>query len=130
MPARDFPTVLRALQKRGVDFIVVGGLAAVLNGSPKNTFDLDIVLSRIPENVAWPPGVLEALDAICRPQPSRRLKPNAGHLSSPGRQNLLTTCGPLEVLGASDADWAAKPPVAQRCAGSADRYCAGGGTGG
>ena len=99
MPASDFLSALREMHEGGVDFIVVGGLAAVLNGAPINTFDLDIVHSRTRENVARLLGVLEALDATRRIQPSRRLRPNASHLSSPGHHNLLTTCGPLDVLG-------------------------------
>ncbi len=99
MPASDFLSALREMHEGAVDFIVVGGLAAVLNGAPINTFDLDIVHSRTPENVSRLLSVLEALDAIYRIQPSRRLRPNASHLSSPRHHNLLTTCGPLDVLG-------------------------------
>jgi hypothetical protein len=99
MPGCDFLGALRALREGGVEFAVVGGLAAVLNGAPVNTFDLDIVPARGEDNVAKLLGVLETLDAIYRMQPTRRLKPNASHLSSPGHHNLLTNCGPLDVLG-------------------------------
>ncbi len=99
MPASDFLAALRTLYEGGVQFIVVGGLAAVLNGAPVSTFDLDIVHSRTPENVARLLGVVQGMDAIYRMQPSRRLRPDASHLSSPGHHNLLTTCGPLDVLG-------------------------------
>jgi hypothetical protein len=34
-----------------VDFIVVGGVAAVLRGAPVSTFDLDVVHSTAPENI-------------------------------------------------------------------------------
>jgi hypothetical protein len=95
----DFLGALSALRGGGVEFAVVGGLAAVLNGVPVNTFDLDIVPARGEDNVARLLGVLETLDAIYRRQPARRLKPNASHLSSPGHHNLLTSCGPLDVLG-------------------------------
>ena len=44
-------------------------------------------------------SVLDQIDAIYRIQPSRRLKPNASHLRSPGHQNLVTNCGYLDVLG-------------------------------
>jgi hypothetical protein len=30
---------------------------------------------------------------------NRRLKPGASHLGSPGHHNLITSCGPLDVLG-------------------------------
>jgi len=99
MPGSDFLAALRALREGGVEFIVVGGLAAVLNGAPINTFDLDIVHARDPENTERLGRVLDAIDAIYRMQPERRLKPNASHLSSPGHNNLITSCGPLDVLG-------------------------------
>ena len=99
MPDSDFLAALRALREGGVEFAVVGGLAAVLNGAPVNTFDLDIVPARDAKNVAKLLRVLDAIDAIYRIQPGRRLKPNASHLSSPGHHNLTTSCGPLDVLG-------------------------------
>ncbi|MGH3430466.1 MAG: nucleotidyltransferase domain-containing protein [Mycobacteriales bacterium] len=34
--------VLRALGARGVDYILIGGLAAVLQGSPLPTYDIDL----------------------------------------------------------------------------------------
>lgn len=99
MPGTDFLAALRALREGGVEFAVVGGLAAVLNGAPVNTFDLDIVPARDEANVAKLLQVLETIDGIYRMQPARRLKPNASHLSSTGHHNLITTCGPLDVLG-------------------------------
>ena len=99
MPDSDFFAALRALREGGVEFAVVGGLAAVLNGAPVNTFDLDIVPARNQENVAKLLSVLEGMNAIYRMQPERRLKPGASHLSSPGHHNLMTDCGPLDVLG-------------------------------
>ena len=99
MPVSDFRALLRALTEGEVEFAIVGGLAAVLNGAPVNTFDLDIVPARSEENVAKLLRVLDSIDAVYRMQPSRRLKPNASHLSSPGHHNLITNCGPLDVLG-------------------------------
>jgi predicted nucleotidyltransferase len=66
MPASDFQGALRALREGGVNFVVVGGIAAVLNGAPVNTFDLDIVHARDPENVAKLVLALSAMDAIYR----------------------------------------------------------------
>jgi hypothetical protein len=43
MPAEFRPRALLAhLTLHGVDFVLVGGVAAVLHGSERNTFDLDI----------------------------------------------------------------------------------------
>jgi len=99
MPDSDFLAALRALHEGGVKFAVVGGVAAVLNGAPVNTFDLDIVPARDEENVAKLLRVLDTIDAIYRMQPGRRLKPDASHLRSPGHHNLITSCGPVDVLG-------------------------------
>lgn len=41
----DAEEILRRLVGRGVDFVVIGGIAAVLHGSPRNTFDLDVCFS-------------------------------------------------------------------------------------
>jgi hypothetical protein len=100
MPATDFLAVIRTLNEHGVDFIVVGGIAAVLEGAPISTFDLDIVHSRTGDNVQRLAGALTALDAHYRLQPERRIRPQASHLSSAGHQLLMTRYGPLDVLGA------------------------------
>jgi hypothetical protein len=94
-----FTALLLRLEEAGVDFILVGGLAAVLNGAPVSTFDVDIVHSRTEENIAKTIGVLESIDAVFRMQPERRLKPNATHLCGPGHLNLSTSLGPLDLLG-------------------------------
>jgi hypothetical protein len=47
MQDSDFLAALRALREGGVEFAVVGGIAAVLNGAPVNTFDLDIETRRM-----------------------------------------------------------------------------------
>jgi predicted nucleotidyltransferase len=99
MPERKLIATLRALQQGGVEFIVVGGLAAVLQGAPVDTFDVDIVHSRDSANVARVLPVLNALDAIFRMQPERRLRPNASHLASTVHVNLMTSYGPLDLLG-------------------------------
>ena len=69
-----------------------------------NTFDVDVVHSRDARNIARLLPVLEALDAILRIQPERRLKPNASHLASPVHLNLITRCGPLDLLGTISRD--------------------------
>ena len=79
--------------------MVVGGLAAVLNGAPVNTFDIDLVHSRNDTNIARLLEVLEELEAVYRIQPERRIRPSASHLTSAGHQNLLTRFGWLDLLG-------------------------------
>jgi hypothetical protein len=76
---------LRALRDGGVDFIVVGGVAAVLDGAPINTFDLDVVHSRNETNIARLLAVLEELDAVYRIHPERRIRPAASSLRPASR---------------------------------------------
>ena len=47
----DFFAILSAMNRHGVEYIVVGGMGAVLQGAPISTWDLDLVQGRDPENV-------------------------------------------------------------------------------
>ena len=47
----DLSAILEGLIKAGVDFILVGGLAAVVQGAPVATMDVDIVQDQSPENI-------------------------------------------------------------------------------
>ena len=47
----DFEAVLRSLSEAGVEFVVVGGLAATIHGSARLTQDIDIVYSRSGANI-------------------------------------------------------------------------------
>jgi hypothetical protein len=76
--------ILRLLHAHGVDFIVVGMTAGVLQGVPAVTFDLDIVYDRRPENLDALLRVLAELDAVFRDDP-RRIAPNVSHLESRGQ---------------------------------------------
>lgn len=98
MPKPDYVGILRTLVEHKVDFIVVGGVGAVLQGAPIMTFDLDIVHSTSETNLARLMAALDSLDACYRFQTERRLRPQLSHLASPGHQLLMTRCGPLDLL--------------------------------
>ena len=99
MPEGDFLATLRQLRENDVDFILIGGLAAVLNGAPIQTFDIDLVYSQEPSNIDRLLAVLTSLDAVFRIQPERRLRPDKSHLAGGGHLNLQTSHGPLDLLG-------------------------------
>lgn len=99
MPERRLSAALRDLCERDVRFIVVGGLAAVLNGAPVQTFDMDLVYSREAANLERLLGFLQAADAVFRIQPERRLRPTESHLAGGGHLNLETCYGPIDLLG-------------------------------
>jgi len=42
--------VLRSLKEHDVQYVVIGGIAAVLHGVPRATFDLDILIESTPDN--------------------------------------------------------------------------------
>jgi predicted nucleotidyltransferase len=98
MPEGKLIAPLRSLTEAGVEFILVGGFAAVCNGVPVVTLDVDIVHSRDAANVTRILAFLESIDAIFRIQPERRLKPNASHVAGRGHLNLLTRLGQLDLL--------------------------------
>ncbi|HEY0992387.1 MAG TPA: hypothetical protein VGD80_35285 [Kofleriaceae bacterium] len=82
-----------------MEFIVVGGAAAVLQGAPITTRDLDIVHRRTPENVARLLEVMLQLDAIMRYDFAHRgLRPTAEMLLGRGQINLSTSLGPIDPL--------------------------------
>lgn len=55
--------LLERLDRGKVRFIVVGGVAAILEGAPITTLDLDVVYERSPENLERLLEVLESVEA-------------------------------------------------------------------
>ncbi len=95
---------LRTLYQRDIQFMVVGGLAAVLNGAPVQTYDIDLVYSREQANVDRLLNFLQEIDAIFRIQPERRLRPTSSHLAAGGHLNLMTRYGPVDLLATIGQD--------------------------
>lgn len=95
----DFLEVLRALSKHGVDFILVGGVAAAVQGAPIMTFDVDVLYATDASNLTRLLAAIEDLEGYYRVQPERRLKPQLSHLASAGHNLLATRFGPLDLLG-------------------------------
>jgi hypothetical protein len=66
LPDLDPEPILERLTARGVDYVVVGGIAAILLGSARNTFDLDVCPSTDVENLDALGSVLIDLGARLR----------------------------------------------------------------
>ena len=91
--------ILLGLTEAGVDFIVVGGAAAVMLGAPITTLDLDIVHARSPENVERLLTWLLAHGAYHRfDLANRKLPPTREVLLGSGHVNLQIDLGKLDVL--------------------------------
>jgi predicted nucleotidyltransferase len=96
----EFKNVLVALTSAGVDFIVIGGVAAIVHGGARVTFDLDVVYSRTPENCS-------RLGAALRPyKPYPRGAPpelpfiwDEKTIRRGTNFTLTTTLGDIDLLG-------------------------------
>jgi hypothetical protein len=68
----------------GLEFIIVGGVSAILHGAPMDTADLDILYKNTPENICRLDTVMETLGAVDREdqqlQDRRSLATNNGQI--------------------------------------------------
>ena len=99
MAQSQFHETLRVLNQYQVDFILIGGVRAVLHGAMVSTFDIDIVPSREPENLERLVQALQELKAYYRTHPSFRILPDTHKLASPEHHLLMTQFGALDILG-------------------------------
>jgi hypothetical protein len=121
-PELDVPELLRRLTAGGVDFVVVGAMAMVLQGSARLTRDLDICFATDDGNLDALESVLLGLEATLRgveePVP---FVLDRGSLRRVELLTLQTAAGPLDLI--------ARPtgaPAYERLRRRADRYDVGG----
>jgi predicted nucleotidyltransferase len=96
----DVRALLRLLSEAGVEYIVIGGVAATAHGSARATLDLDIVYRRTAANI----GRLVRALAPCRPYlrgapPGLPFRWDAATIQRGLNFTLTTTVGDLDVLG-------------------------------
>jgi predicted nucleotidyltransferase len=121
-PPLSADKILRRLVERGVDFVVIGGIAAVLHGSARNTFDLDLCFATDDANLAALGDVLIALGARLRGvDEDVPFVPDAGTLRRVDVLTLLTRFGELDVLARPSG-----APTYRDLRRNADRYDLGG----
>jgi hypothetical protein len=96
--APRFLEMLRVLARHQVELILVGGLAAIVEGAPISTVDLDIVFLRTDENLERLLAALRELDARYLDPAGRHLAPDAGKLATLHMHRLITSLGPLDVM--------------------------------
>jgi len=92
----DLSAIIEGLVKAEVEFILVGGLAAVVQGAPVTTMDVDIVHNRSSENVSKLFRFLKSIDAIYRRPDDKIIVPKEENLS--GHALFSTRLGPLDIL--------------------------------
>jgi len=94
----SFRHILEVLNKHKVEYIVVGGVAAVIHGAPMTTFDLDTLVKVESANAGRLANALSELDAHFR-EHQNRLSPTIQDILAGGHLLLMTRAGPLDVLG-------------------------------
>ena len=95
----DPEPILRALVQRGVDFVVIGGIAAVLHGSARLTYDLDLCFAPDGANFSALGDVLVALRARLRGvDEAVPFVPDAATLRRVEVLTLATAAGDVDVL--------------------------------
>lgn len=98
-PAFDPVSLLQVLQQQGVDFIVVGAAAAISQGSPLPTYDLDVTPARSPENAERLVAALGELEAKLRTPAGPVAFPiDAKMLAAGEAWTLATRSGPLDLV--------------------------------
>jgi hypothetical protein len=99
-----FRETLEVLDRNRVECIVVGGVAAVLQGVPISTLDTDIVYRRTADNIERLVAALRELEAIYRDPAGRRIEPDATRFAAGGHHLFATRFGPLDVLATIGAN--------------------------
>lgn len=94
----SFREILEVLNRHRVEYIVVGGVAAVIQGAPITTFDLDALVRVAPDNAGRLLEALSELEARYR-EHQTVLKPTEEDILAGGHLLLMTRAGPLDVLG-------------------------------
>jgi hypothetical protein len=96
----DFPGLLRALVEGKADVILVGGLAAVVHGAARATYDVDVVYGRTPDNIARIVSALAPLRPYLRgAPPGLPFTWEAATIARGLNFTLTTTAGDIDLLG-------------------------------
>jgi hypothetical protein len=96
----DLLGFVRVLSGAGIDYIIVGGVAAGIHGALRTTLDLDVVYARSPENITRLVTALEPFHPYLRGAPAGLpFRLDAGTLERGLNFTLTTTLGDLDLLG-------------------------------
>ena len=100
MAALQPDELFACLDRHGVQYVLIGGLAAVLHGSPLPTLDVDICPSRTPDNLGKLAAALEEIDARIRTSDAPdglRFSRDAVFLARVDLLNLVTRFGDVDL---------------------------------
>ena len=99
-PPFDPVAALRTLVQFDVRFVLIGGYAGALRGSPVITGDVDVCYARDDENLERLAEALRSLDARLRGAPADvPFQLDARTLRAGDHFTFSTSAGPLDILG-------------------------------
>jgi predicted nucleotidyltransferase len=116
-PPTDFAALLRLLLDPGVEFILVGGIAANVHGSARATYDIDVVYRRSADNLERLVRALNPVNPYLRGAPPGL--PFVFDIETIRRGlnfTLTTTLGDVDLLGevAGGGSYEALAPLSER----------------
>jgi predicted nucleotidyltransferase len=100
LPELDARAILSVLVEHGVRFVLIGGMAAIVHGSPFPTEDVDLTPEASRENLARLSDALRELDARVRAAELDEALPfnhDATSLAAVSVWNLVTPHGVLDI---------------------------------
>ncbi|MBI2826148.1 MAG: hypothetical protein HYX69_15825 [Planctomycetia bacterium] len=96
----DLEKIAAILARHKVEFLVVGGQAELLMGSPRVTYDTDLCYARTEQNLDRLADALKEIDPSLRgAPPDLPLVLDARALAFGNNYTLNTAVGPLDLLG-------------------------------
>lgn len=100
MTETDVETLLKSLHAEKIEFVIIGGLAAVLHGSAYVTADIDLCYSRKRENLERLARALSSFRPFLRAVPDQLpFVLDLSALRSGMNFTLTTTIGDVDILG-------------------------------
>lgn len=92
--------ICRVLSENGVKYVVLGGFAAVVHGSPVPTEDIDVIPARDSENLERLAQALKQMNAAIRTSDGPvHTRIDAGFIANvPNMLNLVTDFGDMDLV--------------------------------
>lgn len=100
-PPLDLDRILEVLNRHGVDFVVIGGIAVLAHGNQRATLDLDLVASHTRENLRRLAAALDELNAELAGTDAHLLpadQTNPEHLANGANWTMHTDAGKVDFL--------------------------------
>lgn len=120
--APNLHELLGPLVRRGVDFVLIGGMAGISHGSNYPSYDLDVLYSRAPDNISRLVAALEEIGVRLRGAPADLpFLLDARTIENGANFTFVTPHGDFDVL----ADAAGMPSYEDVRSDSVEREIAG-----